>query len=213
MSALYLSGVAMSDTQMTVNGLFIAVCMFLVSNSKAAKKLSDARPRPGAINPYLFTSVLAQFALHVYCLARIVGVAHQLEPAKPFDPDADVPDDASYEPSLVNTVVFLLLLPMQVSTFATTLRGAPFLQSLQEGGRGLLYSLGTMAMIPIALAAGLAPGGLTETVELVAVPETIRVEVVGIILADMTGAWLLDRAAWALFPLSRGSQVYKLRQT
>ena len=201
----------MSDTQMTINGLFIAVCMFLVSNSKAAKALSDARPRSGAINPYLFCSVLAQFALHVYCLARVVAIAWRLEPATPFDPDAEVPEDAVYSPTLVNTLVFLLLLPMQVSTFATTLRGAPFLQSLADGGRSLLYGLGAMALLPIAIAAGLAPEGLADAMELVAVPAALRMEVLGVILADLTLAWAADRAAWLLFPLARGSRVYSLR--
>lgn len=199
----------MSDTQMTLNGLFIAACMFLVSNSVAAKKLSDARPRSSAISPYLFASVLAQFALHLFCLARTVAAVRRYEPERAFDPDAEV---AAYEPSLTNTAVFLMLLPMQVSTFAATVRGRPFLQPLTEGRRSLLLGLGGMALLPLLLALGAAPEGLAPAMELLPLPDGLRLPVVGLMLADLGGAVLLDRIAWLVFPLARGSGVYALRR-
>jgi len=85
-SVLYTDGIRFSDTQMTVPGLCIAMCMFQVSRTQAATKLSAERPRPTSINPYLLLSVLGQFAVHIACLHHITTAVHAVEPLLPFDP-------------------------------------------------------------------------------------------------------------------------------
>ena len=126
MSVLYIAGVKMSDSQALVLGILIACCFLFISRSKPAEKLSKKRPLANLLHPFMFLSILAQFAVNFVCLylgfewTRSVPGSY-LAPAGTAEADAHtafngtVPADgnfayldAEFSPNLVNTIVFLV---------------------------------------------------------------------------------------------------------
>eukprot|EP00043_Microstomoeca_roanoka_P004642 m.50971 g.50971 ORF g.50971 m.50971 type:complete len:1170 (-) comp12586_c0_seq1:39-3548(-) len=197
LSVLYLDGIKLSDTQMTISGLAIAMSMYLVSAAKAQKKLSPERPRASSVTPYMFTSVLLQFVLHIFMMLYAISAAKAEEQLPPFDPDAH---DATYKPGITNTVVFLFLLSMQASTILVTYRGKPFMQPLSENSN-LLFIVGGLIFLSILGATG-AFSSINETFEIVSLPAAVSEQLVVCICVDTVSAFVIDRLADKLFPAS-----------
>lgn len=94
-------------------------------------KLSRERPLGNIFNLYVLLSVLAQFALHIASLVYITNLSHSIDPcvgsSLPFCfNDVEIQSslspgvidlEAKFEPSLLNTAIYLLGLSQQVSTF------------------------------------------------------------------------------------------------
>jgi cation-transporting ATPase 13A1 len=84
-----------------------------------------------------------------------------------FDPKA------KFQPSLLNTSVYLLSLTMQVSTFAINYQGRPFREGLREN-RNLFWSLSIVFGVAFVGVLGLVPD-MNDSLELVAFPtEDVR---------------------------------------
>lgn len=220
---LYGAGIRLGDNQLVVGALGTAVCMFFVSQRTHSKKLSVERPRASAITAYLFTSILLQFACHVGIMAWAVRISSAVAPLPPTAASNQTPDPTSskaetgagadepeFKPHLVNTVVFLLLLSMQASTFLSTIRGQPFLQSYGEQ-RKIIFVLLGMIVFALLLLLG-AAGELAAALELVAVPATLKSPLAAALVGDVVAAFAIDRIAALLFPLAKGSEVYRRRQ-
>jgi magnesium-transporting ATPase (P-type) len=66
LSVLYLDGVKYGDTQMTAIGLLGSVSFMSVSRSKPLDKLSKVQPLNSIFHLASFTSLLGQFAIHLF---------------------------------------------------------------------------------------------------------------------------------------------------
>ncbi|CAG8712951.1 24317_t:CDS:10, partial [Gigaspora margarita] len=142
LSVLYLEGIKYGDLQVTISGMLLAVCFLCISKAKPLEKLSKQRPQTNVFNFYIILSILGQFAIHIASLIYIVDLVFQYEERKTVDLEGD------FEPSLLNTAVYLISLSMQVSTFAINYQGHPFRESLKENTTlyyGLL-SVGAIAL-------------------------------------------------------------------
>jgi hypothetical protein len=60
MSVLYLDGVKLSDTQMTVQALFLVTCILMISKATPLEELSRERPYSHVLHPYAIVTILAQ---------------------------------------------------------------------------------------------------------------------------------------------------------
>ena len=128
MSALFLYGIKSGDTQMTVMGLFTAAFFLVISNSKPIRKLSPQRPPTSVFDLKIILSIVLQSALHLTCLYHAVNMT---EPYVDFEGEEMQPD-ADFKPNVINTVIYLLTMSMQTSSFVTNYRGRPFMESLRE---------------------------------------------------------------------------------
>lgn len=110
LSVLYLDGIKFGDGQVTISGMLMSVCFLSISRAKTVEGLSKERPQPNIFNPYIIGSVLLQFAIHIVTLIYISNYAQLTSPKDPnFDPDAS----KDFEPSLLNSAIYLLQLIQQ----------------------------------------------------------------------------------------------------
>jgi manganese-transporting P-type ATPase len=105
--------------------------------------LSRERPQPNIFNFYIIGSILGQFAIHIITLIYTARLCDKLAPWVLLfnialrlltlcrrDPDIDL--EGEFEPSLLNSAVYLLQLIQQISTFAINYQGRPFRENLSE---------------------------------------------------------------------------------
>ena len=114
----------MSDTQATVSGLATAALFLFVSFSQPLPKLAPIRPPPSALAPSVCLSILFQFGIHLHTVIR----GFHLGQAASASAAEEAPEaDADFEPSLTNSVMFLLSSAMLLTTFTVNYTGKPFM--------------------------------------------------------------------------------------
>lgn len=84
-------------------------CSLLIH--QPVEKLSKERPLGNIFNLYVLLSVLLQFAVHIVFLVYVTGLSKSLEDRGEIDLEK------KFEPTLLNTAIYLLGLSQQVSTF------------------------------------------------------------------------------------------------
>ncbi|KAI9916849.1 hypothetical protein PsorP6_018130 [Peronosclerospora sorghi] len=189
MSALFVSGVKNGDQQLTVSGvsvslpsrtrnletgltlvikigvqLSVAMFFLFLSRAKPARKLSHQRPPSGVFCPSVMVSIFGQFGIH---LAFLAAALHLAQPyITPGDPAMH--PDGIFTPNVVNSIMFLMVSIMQVTTFVANYRGQPFMEGFWENRlfcRAVLLTYGILAV----LIAEIVPP-LNGMLELVAMP-------------------------------------------
>merc|ERR1711973_208973 len=191
-SVLYLEGVKFSDGQATFLGLLLAGCFLFISRSKPLTPLSKQRPLPNIFNVYTIATVLSQFAVHLSCLIFLTKEAYKREPREEF-PDLE----KEFEPSLLNSTVYIISMFLQVSTFAINYRGHPFMESLTEN-RSLLYSLAGAGGFVVMLALGWLPE-FSDQFSIVDFSDEFRSILLQVLAVGAAAAYILDRALMFLF--------------
>jgi len=192
LSVLYLDGVKLGDTQATTAGMLIALCFLFISRSKPLENLSSKRPQPNLFTPYMFLSVIGQFAIHLSSLIYVVLLAKENSNHEKQDPDGD------FAPNLVNSAVFLISCGMQVTTFAVNYKGHPFMESLMENKplrTCLLFTGGAVLFLAAEF-----DQTFNLSFELVAFPSPqFRQTLLSVIIADFVGSWLVEHILLLLF--------------
>jgi len=202
LSVLYLMGVRLADTQMTMTGLLIAFCFLFVSRSKPVDELAPQRPQPNLFSPYAVVSTVGQLAIHLYVLSIGSKIANEamlkhLYPTPNGLPLA-ITDDDVFVPTLLNSVMFLFVTIISVSNFLANYRGHPFMQSLTDN-KPLLYALMAVAFV-VFFCASESSRDFNELLELVPFPSIkFRKTVALTMIGDLVGAFLVEHIARRLF--------------
>jgi cation-transporting ATPase 13A1 len=195
LSVLYLEGVKYGDTQMTLSSVIIAMCFLFNSRSAPAPRLAASRPQPNVFSAYMVTSIIGQFALHLYTL---VYTSSFTLAAMGERTAADRDPEAAFAPNLLNSVIFLVGSTMNVANFAANYRGRPHMQSLREN-RGLFYGLVALSAMIFAAALELSEDW-NKTFQIVPFPSAdFRHKVVSSMAIDIVGAVLWDFICSKLF--------------
>ena len=78
MSALYLDGVKLGDSQMILSGLTSAMLFLLMSHAKPLTTLASTRPPASICCTYMVAGILGQFAVHMWALLTAIDMARPL---------------------------------------------------------------------------------------------------------------------------------------
>jgi manganese-transporting P-type ATPase len=181
--------------------------MFLATLSKPLDELAPQRPDTSIISAKMFFNIIGQFGVHLFCMAKIVAMAKELEPVEEFDPDAE--DASEFKPTLVNSAVFLIAISMQASTIFTNYHGKPFMGGLGDN-KGLVRCLLVLWGITI-LATLQFSTGFNEFLELVPFSSEFGNAMGMIIVADAAGAYAVDFITHIIFPLETSLAMKALR--
>ncbi|KIJ62125.1 hypothetical protein HYDPIDRAFT_136644 [Hydnomerulius pinastri MD-312] len=191
LSVQYLDGIKFGDYQVTVSGMLMSVCFLCISRAQPVEKLSRERPLGNIFNLYVLLSVLIQFALHIISLVYITNLSHTYEPPGIIDLDA------KFEPSLLNTAIYLLGLSQQVSTFAINFQGRPFREGIRENSK-LYWGLVGASAVAFSGATDLMPE-LNRWLQIVEMESLFKVKLTSVMIADFLGCWVVEKLCKHLF--------------
>ncbi|XP_064548623.1 endoplasmic reticulum transmembrane helix translocase [Drosophila montana] len=204
-SVLYIDGVKFSDTQATMQGIFIAACFLFITRSKPLKTLSKVAPLPNIFNLYTISTILTQFAVHFGTLYYLTSEATALAPPRvgkvKLYIDMDNEEKTKYDPNIVSSTVYIICVSLQVATIAVNYKGHPFMESLRAN-RMLMCAIGASAALVLFLTTGVVPG-LTQFFEIVDFPANFRQTLLLVLIVDIVGAFALDRICSFLFGETR----------
>ncbi|RCI12798.1 hypothetical protein L249_0728 [Ophiocordyceps polyrhachis-furcata BCC 54312] len=193
LSVLYLEGIKFGDTQYTISGMLMSVCFLSISRARVVEGLSKERPQPNIFNIYIIGSILGQFAVHIVTLIYVARLADRIEPRSTENVDLE----ADFEPSLLNSAIYLLQLIQQVSTFAINYQGRPFRESLSEN-RAMFYGIVGVSGLAFACALELVPE-INEAMKLVRFTEEFKIKMAGSMVLDYLACFVIEKGLKVMF--------------
>lgn len=158
----------------------------LIWRSQSVEGLSKERPQPNIFNFYIIGSVLGQFAIHIATLVYVSQVVYKLDPRK-----EDVDLEGEFEPSLLNSAIYLLQLIQQVSTFAINYQGRPFRESIKEN-RGMYWGLVLCSFVAFSASTEFIPE-LNQKLRLVPFSSSFKFTLTLVMILDYVGCELVER--------------------
>ncbi|KAI9726714.1 MAG: hypothetical protein M1834_008649 [Cirrosporium novae-zelandiae] len=192
LSVLYLEGIKFGDGQVTISGMLMSVCFLSISRAKPVEGLSKERPQPNIFNFYIIGSILGQFAIHIITLIYISDYVYKTEPLKD-----DVDLEGEFEPSLLNSAIYLLQLIQQISTFAINYQGRPFRESIREN-RGMYWGLVLVAGVSFSCSTEFIPE-LNEKLRLVPFTDAFKFTITTVMVLDYVGCYVIEKVLKRLF--------------
>jgi len=109
----------------------------------------------------------------------------------------DNPDlEKDFEPSLLNSAIYLLQLIQQISTFAINYQGRPFRESIREN-RGMYWGLVLVSGVAFSCATEFIPE-INEKLKLVPFTSDFKIMITSVMLVDYVGCWVIEKGLkWA----------------
>jgi cation-transporting ATPase 13A1 len=194
LSVLYLDGLKMSDTQMTIYSLGLSGLFFFLSRSKPLRRLSREKPHASLFSAGTMLSLALQFAVHIFCLVRVAAAVNEHTPRTIEHRSSD----ADFLPNATNTSVFLLYSSMTVTNFIANYHGQPFMEALGKN-RGLWWMLYASLFGLFLLAAEIVPE-VNELLELTPLPTAeVQLMLLGYMVLDVLACVWTQKILGRLF--------------
>lgn len=192
LSVIYLDGIKFGDGQVTISGMLMSVCFLSISRAKSVEGLSKERPQPNIFNMYIIGSVLGQFAIHIATLIYLSNYVYSVEPRQ-----SDIDLEGEFEPSLLNSAIYLLQLIQQISTFSINYQGRPFRESIREN-KAMYWGLVAASGVAFSCATEFIPE-INEKLRLVPFTTEFKVTLTVLMVVDYAGCWVVENVLKALF--------------
>jgi len=166
--------------------MMMSVCFLSISRARPVEALSKERPQNNIFNPYIIGSVLGQFAIHIATLIYLSNYVQRIEPKSD-----NVDLEGEFEPSLLNSAIYLLQLIQQISTFAINYQGRPFRESIREN-KGMYWGLVLVSGVAFSCATEFIPE-INTRLRLVPFSTEFKVTITTLMLLDYCGCWVIEQ--------------------
>jgi cation-transporting ATPase 13A1 len=154
--------------------------------------LSKERPQHNIFNFYIIGSILGQFAIHIVTLIYVSQYVQRTDPIQRSKIDLE----KEFEPSLLNSAIYLLQLIQQISTFAINYQGRPFRESIREN-RGMYWGLLTVSGVAFSCALEFIPE-INTKLKLVPFAQDFKIMITSMMVLDYAGCWIIEKSLkWA----------------
>ncbi|KKK15858.1 hypothetical protein ARAM_003880 [Aspergillus rambellii] len=192
LSVIYLDGIKFGDGQVTISGMLMSICFLSISRAKSVEGLSKERPQPNIFNVYIIGSVLGQFAIHIATLIYLSSYVYSIEPRQ-----SDIDLEGEFEPSLLNSAIYLLQLIQQISTFSINYQGRPFRESIREN-KAMYWGLVAASGVAFSCATEFIPE-LNEKLRLVPFSNEFKMTLTILMALDYAGCWAIENVLKSFF--------------
>lgn len=155
--------------------------------------LSKERPQHNIFNTYIIGSVLGQFAIHIATLIYVSQYVQRTDPIQRSKVDLE----KEFEPSLLNSAIYLLQLIQQISTFSINYQGRPFRESIREN-RGMYWGLLLVSGVAFSCATEFIPE-LNEKLKLVPFTSEFKIMLTSMMVLDYAGCWIIEKGLKTMF--------------
>lgn len=118
--------------------------------------------------------------------------------------------EAEFQPSLLNSAVYLLQLIQQISTFAINYQGRPFREALSEN-KGMFYGIVGVTAIAFSCSTEFIPE-LNEQMKLVKFTDEFKTTLTAVMVIDYAACWVIEVVLKNLFSDYRPRDI-ALRRT
>lgn len=114
---------------------------------------------------------------------------------EPKSDDIDLAGE--FEPSLLNSAIYLLQLVQQVSTFAINYQGRPFREGIKEN-KGMYWGLIIPAAVAFSCATEFVPE-INTHLKLVPFTSEFKFMITSVMLFDYIGCWVIEQGLKRVF--------------
>lgn len=135
---------------------------------------------------------MGQFAIHIVTLIYLSNYVQRTEPRK-----ENIDLEGDFEPSLLNSAVYLLQLIQQISTFAINYQGRPFREGIREN-RGMYWGLVLVSGVAFSCSTEFIPE-LNERLRLVPFSTGFKVTMTAVMIIDYIGCYIIEKVLKNLF--------------
>jgi len=182
LSILALKGIKYSDYQSTYMGFVVAFYFLMLSKAEPLKKLNENKPPYTIFSVSSIISILGQSVTHLFSLYFILLLTSQYDAIKELESLKSLDDP--FEPTLINTVMFIFSVVIQTINFVVNYQGEPFMKSIFQN-KWLIRLSGLIVGLTVVVIFDLSPD-LANSLELIQLPEdTIyRLTFLGILVGD-----------------------------
>jgi cation-transporting ATPase 13A1 len=119
----------------------------------------------------------------------LIYIARFCDRLAPRDDNIDL--EGEFEPSLLNSAVYLLQLIQQISTFAINYQGRPFREALSEN-KGMYYGIIGVSAIAFSCSTEFIPE-INEKMRLVPFTSEFKLVMTTVMILDYAGCWLVEK--------------------
>lgn len=117
-----------------------------------------------------------------------------MQRTEPKEPKVDL--EKEFEPSLLNSAIYLLQLIQQISTFAINYQGRPFRESIREN-KGMYWGLVLVSGVAFSCATEFIPE-INEKLKLVPFTSEFKLMLTTVMIGDYAGCWIIEKGLkWA----------------
>jgi manganese-transporting P-type ATPase len=125
----------------------------------------------------------------------LIYISQYVQRVEPKSNDIDL--EGEFEPSLLNSAIYLLQLIQQISTFAINYQGRPFRESIREN-RGMYWGLVLVSAVAFSCATEFIPE-INEKLRLVPFTNEFKVTLTSLMALDYVGCWIVEKVLKVLF--------------
>ena len=128
---------------------------------------------------------MGQFCIHI---ATLIYISNYVQRIEPRSDNVDLEGD--FEPSLLNSAIYLLQLIQQISTFAINYQGRPFREGIREN-RGMYWGLILVSAVAFSCSTEFIPE-LNEKLKLVPFTTGFKVTMTAVMIVDFIGCYIIE---------------------